>query len=115
MTTFERGEFRFRPLAVPSTGSTELAVWEIEAGPGAAGETHSVSREEIFVVRAGEVVATIGGEQRRLAEGQVLVVQPREEFALANPGERTALLTACSSRGVRAHLGGNTIDPPWAR
>lgn len=65
--TFSREAFTFRPLAVPSRGSSELAVWALEVAPGAVSEPHSLDREEVFVLHAGALAATVGGERHLLS------------------------------------------------
>ncbi|MGW2249969.1 cupin domain-containing protein [Kitasatospora sp. NPDC001660] len=71
--------FTFRPLAVPSRGSTELAIWALELAPGVHSETHSMDREEVFVVIEGKVSATVAGEDVRAEAGDAIVVaRPRD-------------------------------------
>ncbi|MGC7102204.1 cupin domain-containing protein [Amycolatopsis lurida] len=113
---FERGGVRFRPLGVPSRGSAELAVWALEVAPGEVGEAHRVSKEEIFVLHAGEVAFTLGGEPHHLAPGDAFIVPPDQEFNLSNPGSEPAHLTVCTSRGIQGVLAtGERISPPWAQ
>ena len=113
--TFENAGFTFRPLAVPSRGSTELAVWAVDVAPGAESERHSVSREEVFVVRSGEIVAEIGGVEYRPAPGDAIILPPGVPGKLANRGGGTASMTVCTSKGMRGTIGDVTIDPPWAQ
>jgi len=42
-----------RTLAAPSTGATELAVWEVSMTAGQAGPAHRVNREQVWVVLLG--------------------------------------------------------------
>ncbi|HST42713.1 MAG TPA: cupin domain-containing protein [Conexibacter sp.] len=112
--TFAREGFTFRPLAVPSRGSTELAVWALEAAPGARSEPHSLDREEVFVLATGALAATVGEERHALAAGDALIVPPGTPLQLRNDGAETALLTVCTSAGMRAQLNGEAFTPPWA-
>ncbi|ADB53045.1 cupin domain-containing protein [Conexibacter woesei] len=112
--TFERPGFTFRPLAVPSRGSVELAVWALEIAPGAVSESHSVSREEVFVLGSGAVAAVVGGSRAALAPGDALIVPPGVELTLSNDGETAARLTVCTSAGMLGTVGGRTFPPPWA-
>lgn len=112
--TFARDGFTFRPLAVPSRGSRELAVWTLEAAPGAHGAPHTLDREEIFVVESGRIAATVDGEAVALGAGDALVVPAGALFELR--AEEPARLTVCTSAGVQARLasGGAAFPPPWA-
>lgn len=112
---FENAGFTFRPLAVPSRGSTELAVWSLTAAPGAASERHSVSREEVFVLHSGRMVAEIGDVRHVLRAGDAVILPPDTPGRLANDGAVAAELTVCTSKGIRGTIGEKTIDPPWAQ
>lgn len=114
--TFERGEFRFTPLAVPSRGAAELAVWLLEVPAGARGERHSPSREEVFVLNAGQMAFEVDGVEQRLGVGEAMIIAAEQEFALWNPGDEVARVTVCTSKGIRGRLAdGTTVEPPWAR
>ncbi|GAB2960709.1 cupin domain-containing protein [Amycolatopsis acidiphila] len=113
--TFENLGFTFRPLAVPSRGSTELAVWALEAAPGAASERHTVSREEVFVLQEGRMRAEVGDETHELAPGDALIVPPDTPLCLRNSGAETARLTVATSKGVVGVVNGTSVNPPWAR
>jgi mannose-6-phosphate isomerase-like protein (cupin superfamily) len=103
-----------RPIAVPSRGSAELAVWHLEVAPGLRGEEHTVDREEVFVVRSGRLSGTLGGEPCEVGPGDALIVPPGVPFGLANHGSEPARVVVCTSAGVRASLNGRTIVPPWS-
>jgi quercetin dioxygenase-like cupin family protein len=113
--TFENLGFTVRPLAVPSRGSTELAVWTLEAAPGAASERHTVSREEVFVLQAGQVRAEVGDDVHVLAPGDALIVPPDTPLRLVNPGTEPARLTVATSKGIFGVVQGTTVNPPWAQ
>ncbi|MER7989368.1 cupin domain-containing protein [Streptomyces noursei] len=114
--TFERDGFTFRPLAVPSRGSTELAIWALDLAPGVHSETHSMDREEVFVVIEGKVSATIAGEDVHAEAGDALIVPAHATLQLRNGCPRhPAKLTAVTSAGMQATAGGATFAPPWTR
>lgn len=104
-----------RPMAVPSRGSTELAIWFLTVDPGTAGEPHTVSREEVFVLRSGRATAHLDGAETPLSPGDALVVPPDTPFALRNAGTESAEFLVCTSAGVTATLNGRTVHPGWAR
>ncbi|WP_216214519.1 cupin domain-containing protein [Amycolatopsis aidingensis] len=112
---FDNAGFVFHPQAVPSRGSAELAVWALEATPGARSERHTVDREEVFVLHEGRLVAEVGAAEHEFTPGDALIVPPDTPLCLHNPGARSARLTVCTSRGIRGVVHGRTIDPPWAQ
>src|SRR5262249_9558252 len=74
------------PIAVPSRGSSELAIWHMEVAPGVCGEEHTVDREEVFVLRSGRLSGTLGGEPFEVGPGDALIVPPGVPFAVTNEG-----------------------------
>jgi quercetin dioxygenase-like cupin family protein len=104
-----------RPIAVPSRGTAELAVWHLEVPPGTRGVEHTVDREEVFVVRTGRLTGTLGGEPCEGGPGDALIVPPDVPFALGNDGTETAHVLVCTSAGITATLDGRTVVPPWSR
>ncbi|BFO20231.1 hypothetical protein SHKM778_66190 [Streptomyces sp. KM77-8] len=52
---------RFVSYAAPSTGSRELCAWRGEIPAGTRAPAHTVSREEIFHLLAGELLITLDG------------------------------------------------------
>ncbi|GAB2833305.1 cupin domain-containing protein [Actinoallomurus bryophytorum] len=103
-----------RPIAVPSRGTSELAIWHLEVGPGVRGEEHTVDREEVFVVRTGRLSGTLGGEPCEAGPGDALIVPPGVPFSLGNDGSESAQVLVCTSAGVQASLNGQTVVPPWS-
>jgi quercetin dioxygenase-like cupin family protein len=113
---FARDGFTFRPLAVPSRGSTELAVWALDVEPGAGSETHSMDREEVFVVVSGAVSATVAGHEVSAGPGDAIIVPPHATLRIGNgSAEHPARLTVATSAGMRALVGGASFTPPWAQ
>src|SRR6476659_5833156 len=81
------GSTHFTSLVAPSTGSTQTSVWTIEVEPHSpAGEPHSVTREEVFVVLAGEASVHLGDEVAIARPGDAIVVPADVPFALGNEG-----------------------------
>jgi quercetin dioxygenase-like cupin family protein len=113
---FARDGFTFRPLAVPSRGSTELAVWALELEPAACSETHSMDREEIFIVVSGAVSATVADREVSADPGDAIIVPPHAVLQIRNDSaEHPARLTVATSVGMRALIGGAAFTPPWAQ
>ncbi len=113
--TFNRGGFTFRPAAVPSRGSTELAIWELEVAPAAESEPHSVDREEVFLVTSGNLTVVMAGEILNAGPGDAVIVKPNVSFHLANGTGEVAKATCVTSVGMRATIGDKQISPPWAQ
>src|SRR3712207_2406616 len=80
---------RFTALAAPSRGSTDLCTWRITVAPGLdSAQPHSLDRDEVFMVTAGALRLTPGGDV--LGPGDALVVPAGSPIQLANPGDEPA-------------------------
>lgn len=113
---FARDGFTFRPLAVPSRGSSELAVWALDLEPGVSSETHSMDREEVFIVISGTVSATVADREVTAGPGDAVIVPPHATLQIRNAsGREPARLTAATSVGMKAVVGGASFTPPWAQ
>nr|WP_042180724.1 cupin domain-containing protein [Kibdelosporangium sp. MJ126-NF4]CEL14546.1 hypothetical protein [Kibdelosporangium sp. MJ126-NF4]CTQ88911.1 hypothetical protein [Kibdelosporangium sp. MJ126-NF4] len=111
---FDIDGYEVHPLAVPSRGSSELAVWSISANPGAASVPHQHDREVVFVVVSGRMVARIDGERFEAAPGDAIIVPPKTDFALSNASaDEPASLTVATTVGMQATVDGNSFPPPW--
>lgn len=104
-----------RPLAVPSRGSTELAIWYLTVPPGGPAQTHTVDREEVFVVQTGELAGHVDGAAVTVSAGDALVVPPGVPFAVGNASDEPATVLVCTSAGVVATMNGERVAPPWSR
>lgn len=103
------------PLAVPSRGSTELAIWSLTVPPGGPAQAHTVDREEVFVVQRGTLSGHLDGEPVTVDTGDVLAVPAGVPFALGNAGDEPATALVCTSAGVTATMNGERVVPPWSR
>jgi mannose-6-phosphate isomerase-like protein (cupin superfamily) len=112
---FEVDAYSFHPLAVPSRGSKELAIWALSAGPGAFSPAHHHDREVVFVVNSGRMAATIGGADVAAGPGDAIIVPAQATFELRNASDtEPASLTVTTTVGMQATMGGNTFPPPWS-
>ena len=112
--THELPHVRFYSLATPSRGSRETSVWRIEIEAAAETASHTLTREEIFVVLEGVVRIELDGQVGRAAEGDAIVVPKGSQFSLSCIGERAELL-CCLPVGGQARIGsGQLFTPPWA-
>src|SRR4051812_50185474 len=103
-----------RPIAVPSRGTAELAIWHLEVAPGLRGDEHTVDREEVFVVRKGRLAATLGGERCEGGAGDALTVPPGVPFPLGNGRGNPAAVVGSTPAGAPPTLGGPTNLAPWS-
>ncbi|MGA9522785.1 MAG: cupin domain-containing protein [Myxococcaceae bacterium] len=72
--------------------TTQVATMRLESG-GASGESLNTHREsdQVLLVLEGEVDAEIGGEQRHLKAGDVVIVPAGTPHRFSNAGSQTAL------------------------
>jgi quercetin dioxygenase-like cupin family protein len=73
-----------------ATGTTSTATMLIQLEPSADVPTHRDSAEELLLVLAGDVEATVGGEVARATTGVIAVVPPMVPHGLRNVGDTVA-------------------------
>ena len=113
--THDLGGTRFTPLATPSRGATDTAVWWTEIEPGTPATPHTLTREEVFVVVAGEAAVDLGGERATARTGDAIVVPAGVDFAIECASAAAVRLLCCLPVGGQAALAdGTTFTPPWA-
>ncbi|MEZ7158759.1 cupin domain-containing protein [Streptomyces sp. MAD19A] len=107
---------RFVSYATPATGSRELCAWRGEIPAGTRAPAHTVSREEIFHLLAGELLITLDGAPHRItAAGDTVIVNAGATLAVENPAAEPAVSWVTTSQGLEATLAdGTRIAPPWA-
>lgn len=111
---FDVDAYAFYPLAVPSRGSTELAVWTVNAGPGASSAPHHHDREVVFTIVTGRMAARVGGIDVEAGPGDAIIVPANAMFELRNAStDLPASMTVITTAGMQATMGGNTFNPPW--
>ena len=111
---FEAGAIRFRPLAVPSRGSTELSAWRAELAAGATSGVHSLDHEQLLVVSVGAVTLYTLGTAVTAAPGDTLILPKDTPVELRNETSEPAAATVISPAGFRATVGAQTFSPPWS-
>jgi quercetin dioxygenase-like cupin family protein len=114
--THELPEVRFRSLATPTRGTRENSVWRVRFSAGAASAPHSLTREEIFVVLAGELRVEWEDGHQLAREGDAIVVPAEVTFTARAIGEAPVEMLCCFPVGGRARLAsGELITPPWSQ
>lgn len=114
--THAHGPTHFTSLATPSRGGTsDTSVWKVDIAPATPATPHRLTREEVFVVLAGAADVTIGDSRHAVTRGDVIVVPPDTDFALAT-GDQPLSALCCLPVGGQAYLaGGAPFTPPWAQ
>jgi mannose-6-phosphate isomerase-like protein (cupin superfamily) len=112
---FEVPGVRFAALAAPSRGSSQICTWRITVEPNLRSpEPHTIDRDEIFMIIAGAIQLTPGGEILR--PGDAGVVPAGQPIQLINPTDEPAEAYVA----IAAHFTATTADgtalgtPPWA-
>ncbi|MFC0626755.1 cupin domain-containing protein [Kribbella deserti] len=112
---FELPGIEFTGLASPSRGSAGLCTWRLTLSPGMANEqTHTLDRDEVFMVISGQVRITPDGEE--LGPGDAAVVVAGDPIQVANLGSEPAVLHVAITAGFTGKMADGTIvqAPAWA-
>jgi mannose-6-phosphate isomerase-like protein (cupin superfamily) len=112
---FQLPGVEFTGLAAPSRGSAGLCSWRLTVDVGLVGkESHTIDRDEVFMVLSGTVRVTPDGET--LGPGDAIVVPAGEPIQLSNLGDTQAELYVAITAGFTGTLAdGTAITPPWAQ
>ncbi|MFI9272298.1 cupin domain-containing protein [Kitasatospora sp. NPDC052896] len=106
---------RFTSYATSATGSTELAAWRLEIPAGSRGVPHTISREEVFLVQAGELAFSIDDEQTTARAGDVVIAPAGCRLAVHGSEREAGRAWVTTRLGLRAELAdGTVLSPPWA-
>jgi len=113
--TFDIPGVRFSPVASPSRGSLETAIWRAVVAPDTTGGVHHVTREEIIVALSGTGRVRLGDAEHLLSPGDAFAVPPFTDFQLeaagASPFEAMVVLPV----GGHAVVAGRpSFAPPWS-
>jgi mannose-6-phosphate isomerase-like protein (cupin superfamily) len=106
---------RFAPIAAPSRGTAENAMWRAIVAPHAEGLLHHMTREEIILAVAGEGRIRIGDDSHPLRPGDAFAVPAFTDFQLEAAGDtpfEAVVVLPVGGRGVIA--GRPAFVPPWS-
>jgi mannose-6-phosphate isomerase-like protein (cupin superfamily) len=83
---------KFRPVFDERThDGFRVALHETTLAPGSMPHPpHHHAHEEVFLIRQGEVVVTVGGQSSTLGAGSVAFIASNEEHSIRNPGSAHA-------------------------
>ena len=105
----------FMPIAAPSRGARETALWRAVVAPHSEGVVHHMTREEIIIAVAGEGVVRIGGESHSLKPGDAFAAPAFADFQLECAGDVPFEAIVALPAGGRAVIGaGPSFAPPWS-
>ena len=114
--TFETPNAVMRTYASPEVNGAAQAVWRTEMAPGAAGPVHATDAEQVIVVLAGRLRATVGGEERTLEVGDAVVLAANVTRQLGNPFDEPVATLSTTRPGAQATVGtGALVEIPWVR
>ena len=112
---FQLPGVEFTGLASPARGSSDLCTWRLTLEPDLRSpESHTIDRDEVFMVVGGEVKLHPEGEP--LSAGDVAVVPAGHPIQVLNVGEGAAEVIVAIAAGFRATMadGSEIGTPPWA-
>ncbi len=110
---FNTGGATITGLASPSRGAADTAAWRVALHADHPSPTHSLDREEVFVVLSGAVTARFADHTETAEAGGALIVPAGEQFSLIAAGadaEAVCILPV----GAKASVDGQSFTPPWA-
>ena len=113
--TFDMPGVRFAPIASPSRGSRESAMWRARVTPHTIGVLHHMTREEIILAVAGEGVIRIGDETHALSPGDAFAVPAFTDFRLEAAGDTPFEAVVVLPVGGRGVIEGEpSFTPLWS-
>ena len=113
---FDISGTQFTAFAAPSRGSADVCAWQITVAPRhVADQAHTLDRDEIFMVAAGTLRLTAGGDV--LGPGDAAVVPAGSPILVENPGDEPARAYVAIRSGFTATMADGTTlgTPPWAQ
>ena len=111
---FDIGNAVITGLVSPSRGAHDVAAWRIRFGPDAPSPTHSLTREETFLVLSGTLDARYADHVETAGPGDALIVPAEVEFSVTasrGPAEAICVMPV----GGEAVTAQGTFVPPWAQ
>lgn len=99
-------------LAAPSRGAQDVAIWRVRFAADNPSPTHSLTREETFLVLSGAIAARFDDRVETAGPGDVLIVPAGTDFSLvATDGPAEAI--CAMPVGGQAVTADGAFTPPW--
>lgn len=107
---------RTATLASPSRDGSALAVWQVSMQPGQAGSQHAVDADQVHVVVAGRLAATVDGDTSIAEVGDAVLLPAGSLRVVATEGDAPVrALVSMPARGrVSLPDGSDRGVVPWA-
>lgn len=103
----------FTSFVAPSHGSEQLCAWRLDVPADTRGVAHRVTHEEVLLVLAGSLSASIDDVDSIAGPGDVLRVPAGATFRVST-GDAPASAWVVTSVGLQAVTAdGARITPPW--
>ena len=91
------GQVSYLLLAPGQPGSRSLAITWVEGAPGSRQDVHAhPDSEQVYVIVRGRGVMTVGGEEREVAAGALVLVPPGAGHAILNTGEERLVFVSAT-------------------
>lgn len=101
-------------LASPSRGARDVAAWRVHLAADHPTPTHSVTREETFIVLSGAITARYADYEETVEAGGALIVPADTTFSLVS-FDRGAEAICVLPVGGQAVTADGAFTPPWAQ
>jgi mannose-6-phosphate isomerase-like protein (cupin superfamily) len=79
----------------------ELSVTWVNVEPGGRQVPHSHGPQQIYVITRGSGRMKVGGEERDVAEGQMVFIPPNTEHGIVNTGDGTLTYVSAATPAFR--------------
>jgi quercetin dioxygenase-like cupin family protein len=99
-------------LASPRRGARDVAAWRVRFAPDNPSPTHSLTREETFLIITGSVTARFADHVETAGAGDALIVPAATNFSLTSDGGAEAICVM--PVGGQAVTPEGAFTPPWA-
>ena len=102
-------------LATPTQGSSGLAVWRIELGPGKSNPQHAFDTEQVWTVVDGGATVDLDGEKITVTSGDTIVMPadvPRRVFADVADGFAAIVAAPAGTRASTPDRA-DKVSPAW--
>lgn len=95
---------------------SSVAVWQTTMDPGAVGPVHRIDREQVVVVLAGRLDATIDDREDTAGPGDAVLLPAGSVRQLRNQGAEPLVTITCALPGSLATVGaGEPVSVPWSQ
>ena len=113
------GQLSYLLLAPGQFGSKNLAITWVEGAPGSEQEQHQhATQEQAYVIVSGRGLMKVGGEEREVTAGAMVLVPPRTGHSMLNTGSEPLVYVSATAPPFDMPPAGSVFayrDPPGPR